>query len=77
MQEMGGPHPASHYEAEIAHIVRTLRSYGVLTATRLCELAGGERWTGHTFHAALTAAVRSGRVKRLGDELYELADVDA
>ena len=74
MQEIGGTHAHDRYEAEVQHLVRTLRSYGVLTTERLCEASGARNWHGGTFEGALSAAVRSGRFRRLGDDLYELPD---
>ena len=56
MQEIGGTHAHDRYEAEVQHLVRTLRSYGVLTTERLCEASGARNWHGGTFEGALSAA---------------------
>ena len=67
----------SHGEAEVEHIVSTLRTYGVLTRPRLVELSGAGRWHEASFGRALALAVLSGRVRRLGHDLYAIADDDA
>jgi hypothetical protein len=43
----------------------------VLTRDNLAELSGARHWSGARFDAALTDAVRAGRIKRLSSELYE------
>ncbi|MFL5825527.1 MAG: hypothetical protein ACJ76V_03290 [Thermoleophilaceae bacterium] len=68
------PLPGNRHAAEIDRIVHLLDSYGVLTKERLLELCGADRWPStESFDAALSRAVRSGRVRRLGAELYENA----
>ena len=61
-------------EAEVEDIVTTLRTYGVLTRTRLADLSGAVHWREPDFRRALALAVSSGRVKPLGDELFEITD---
>lgn len=65
--------PHSHLEAAVEEIVTTLRSNGVLTRARLVELCGASHWN-EPFTPALALAVSSGRVRLLGDELYEAID---
>jgi len=60
-------------DAEVEDIVRALRDYGVLTRPRLVEVCGAAHWSDAGFKAALAQAIASGRVRRLGDELYEVA----
>jgi hypothetical protein len=55
MHEIGGTHAHDHYEAEVRHLIRALRGYGVLTAERLRELAGGRNWSAGTFDGALSS----------------------
>ena len=64
----------NYNEAEGEEIVRALRSYGVLTHDRLCEIVGGQEWRESHFDVCLSGLVKRGRVNRLGDELYELSD---
>jgi len=64
----------TYNEAQGEEIVRKLRSYGVLTHDRLCEMVDGTEWREGHFDVCLSALVKSGRVTRLGDDLYELSD---
>jgi osmotically inducible protein OsmC len=64
----------SRHEAEVEDVVRTLRRYGVLTRARLLELCGAGHWSDGGGRRAVADAVSSGRVRRLGDDLYEIAD---
>ena len=66
--------PHSYNEAEGEEIIHALRSYGVLTHDRLCEMVGGTEWRESHFDVCLSKLVRDGRVTRLGDELYELSE---
>ena len=69
--------PADSYlDAQIEDIVRTLRSYGVVTKSRLEELTGAAHWREADFEVTLQESVRRGRVKDLGGDLYELARHD-
>jgi hypothetical protein len=61
-------------EAEIDHIVATLRPYRVLTRARLAHLCGAVHWSQPDFRRALALAVSSGRVKALSRELYEITE---
>jgi hypothetical protein len=61
-------------EAEVEDIVRALRGYGVLTRTRLLEVCGAAQWSDPGARRALALAVSSGRIRQLGDDLYEIAE---
>jgi hypothetical protein len=61
-------------EAEVEDIVRALRGYRVLTRARLLEVCGAAHWSDTGARRALARAVSSGRIKRLGDDLYEIAE---
>jgi hypothetical protein len=63
-------------QAEAEHIAATLRTYGVLTRARLVDLCGAGHWSPAAFAQALELAVSSGRVRRLGNELYETSEND-
>ena len=63
------------HEVEIAHMERVLRSYGgVLTRERLFAECGAQKYWPvlYSFRASLDAAIASGRVRALGDELVEV-----
>jgi hypothetical protein len=64
----------TYNEAEVREIVKALRSYGVLTRDRLCEIVGGDEWRDGHFDVCLAGAVKRGRVTRLSVELYELSE---
>jgi osmotically inducible protein OsmC len=64
----------SRQEAEVEDVVRTLRGYGVLTRERLLELCGAAHWSDGGGRRAVADAVSSGRIRLLGDDLYEIAD---
>jgi hypothetical protein len=66
--------PYTYNEAEGEEIVKALRSYGVLTHDRLCEIVTGLEWREGHFDVCLSGLIKGGRVIRLGDELYELSD---
>ena len=66
--------PHSYNEAQGEEIVHALRSYGVLTHERLCDIVDGHEWREGTFETCLSMLIKRGRVVRLGDELYELSD---
>ena len=59
-------------DPEIADLVRTLRSYGVLTRAELLERSGGRSWSDRGFNAALRRGVAAGAIKELGDSLFEV-----
>jgi hypothetical protein len=61
-------------EAEVEDIVRALRGYGVLTRARLLEVCGAAHWSDPGARRALALAVSSGRIRQLGDDLYEIAE---
>jgi osmotically inducible protein OsmC len=64
----------SRQEAEVEDVVRTLRGYGVLTRARLLDLCGAAHWPDGGGRRAVAVAVASGRIRQLGDDLYEIAD---
>jgi osmotically inducible protein OsmC len=66
------PWPHSRHEAEVEDIVRALRTYGVLTRARLLDVCGAAHWSDSGGRRALARAVSSGRIKQLGDDLYEI-----
>ncbi len=68
------PWPHTRQEAEIEDIVHALRRYGVLTRARLLELCGAAHWSDSGAEGALAHAVSSGRIRQLGDDLYEIAE---
>jgi len=68
------PWPHSRQEAEVEAVVSALRGYGVLTRARLAEICGAAHWSDSGFRAALAKAVSSGRIRRLGDDLYEIGE---
>jgi hypothetical protein len=59
-------------DPELADLVRTLRSYGVLTRTELLERSGARTWSDRGFDAALRRGVAGGAIKKLGDSLFEV-----
>ena len=60
----------SHADARQLKLRRILESHGPLTRARLLELAHAESW--HTeAELVLERAERAGRIRRLGDELFE------
>jgi hypothetical protein len=61
-------------EAEVEDVVRALRGYRVLTRARLLEVCGAAHWSDTGARRALARAVSSGRIKQLGDDLYEIAE---
>jgi hypothetical protein len=68
------PWPHTRQEAETEDIVHALRRYGVLTRARLLELCGAAHWSDSGADGALAHAVASGRIRQLGDDLYEIAE---
>jgi lipoyl-dependent peroxiredoxin len=68
------PSPHSRQEVEVDKIVRVLRGYGVLTRARLLHECGAAHWSDSGARQALALAVSSGRIRRLGDDLYEIAE---
>ena len=61
----------SRHEVEIQRMERVLRSYGVLTRERLCEMCQGAHLPVNV-KIALEEAIQAGRIVALGDELVEL-----
>jgi hypothetical protein len=68
------PGAHSREEAEVEDIVRALRRYGVLTRARLLEVCGAAHWSDTGAKHAIAKAVASGRIRPLGDELYEITE---
>jgi hypothetical protein len=69
------PRPShSRHDAEVEEVVRTLSGYGVLTRARLLELCGAAHWSDGGGRRAVADAVSRGRIRHLGDDLYEIAD---
>jgi hypothetical protein len=68
------PGAHSRQEAEAEDIVRALRKYGVLTRPRLLEVCGAAHWSDTGAKQAIAKAVASGRIRPLGDELYEITE---
>lgn len=67
----------SRLDAEVDEIVHVLRSYGVLTGPTLAALIGARHWNGESpFGLALKRGIALGRVRRLGDDLYELTEAE-
>src|SRR3954465_14816993 len=58
----------SRHEVEIARMERVLRSYGVLTRERLCEMCHREHMPVNV-RVALDEAIQPGRIVALGDVL--------
>ena len=66
--------PHNRQEAEVENIVRALRGYGVLTRARLLDVCRSTHWSDAGAKRALAHAVSSGRIRQLGDNLYEIAE---
>ena len=63
---------AAMSEPEVDHLVRTLRSYGVLTREQLLERSGAQHWARESFDTALRRGIADGSIKQLDDELFEV-----
>lgn len=74
MYSSDDPEARRRSKIEIDDLVRTLRSYGVLTRHDLCECSHGSHWREFRFEAALKNGVREGRIRELTDGLYELGE---
>jgi hypothetical protein len=59
-------------DPELADLVRTLRSYGVLTRAELRERSGARHWSDQGFNAALRRGVAERNIKHLDDNLFEV-----
>ena len=66
--------PHSRQEAEVEEIVRALRGYGVLTRARLLDVCRATHWSDAGAKRALARAVSTGRIRQLGDDLYEIGE---
>jgi hypothetical protein len=69
---MGKAH--TRQEAEVEDVVRALATYGVLTRAGLADICGAAHWTDPGFRMAIARAISSGRIRPLGDELYEICE---
>jgi hypothetical protein len=65
-----------HVAAAVDDVCRALRSYGVLTHHGLEEVCHTDRWHDTNLNGALANARRAGRVRFLGDGLYELTEAE-
>jgi hypothetical protein len=73
MSAFSGHNPGSSRSAAVARqrrLQHVLQHYGVLTRDSLRELAGAARWQ-VPFDVVLRRAMRSGRVRRLSEDLFE------
>jgi hypothetical protein len=68
------PWPHTRHEAETEDIVHALRSYGVLTRARPLDSCRAARRSDSGAEQALAHALSSGRIRQLGDDLYEIAE---
>jgi hypothetical protein len=83
-REPGDPAPTNGYQAspsapgrqqaEVEDLVRALRGYGALTRAHLFEVCGAAHWPDSVAGRALARGVASGRIRHLGDDLYEAAE---
>jgi hypothetical protein len=64
------PSRNSRQNVEVEDVVNALRGAGVLTRARLVEACGAAHWSDRGFARALHEAVSTGRIRRLGDDLY-------
>ncbi len=69
--ESESPGRHGRLDAEVEDIIATLRRYGTLTRPRLADLCGAEHWSDPTFARALALAVSGGKVRPIGNEVYE------
>ena len=58
-------------DPELADLVRTLRSYGVLRRMELLERSGARNWSDRGFEAALRRGIAGETISELGDGLFE------
>ncbi len=72
MPRLGGPHTHGRLDAEVEGVTRVLQSFKVLTGGRLREFSHAGHWHGGEFEAAVREAVRVGKIRRLGPDLYEI-----
>jgi hypothetical protein len=59
-------------DPELADLVRTLRSHGVLTRAALLEHSGARHWSDQGFNAALRRGTAKGTIKELSGGLFEI-----
>jgi hypothetical protein len=65
-------HHAAVLASEVRCLVRTLRTYRVLSREQLAELSGAKRWPRGHLREAVEAAVRAGSLRRRGRGFVEL-----
>lgn len=76
MQSDKGGRLDQRTNVEVGDLCRALRSCGVLTTERLRELSGASHWPDHNYAAALKRGVSERRIRKLGDDLYELGEAE-
>ncbi len=59
-------------DPELADLVRTLRSNGVLTREELLDRSGARDWPDHGFNTALRRGISEGTIKELDAGLFEV-----
>lgn len=59
-------------DPDLADLIRTLRSYGVLTREELLKRSGARDWSDHGFNTALRRGVAEGTIRELGAGLFEV-----
>jgi hypothetical protein len=59
-------------DPELADLVRTLRSYGVLTRAELLKRSGARNWSRQGFDTALRRGIANGTIKDLSGGLFEV-----
>jgi hypothetical protein len=72
----GMPGYRGHVTAAADEVVHALRSYGVLTQNGLEQILHTEKWHDCNLQGALLNAQRAGRIKPLGDGLWELTEAE-
>ena len=63
-------HEEAVIQAEVRRLARALAPYGVLHHDTLERFVGAQHWHTGGFDDALSAAVRAGKIKRLGCGYY-------
>jgi hypothetical protein len=58
-------------DPELADLVRTLRTNGVLTRAALLKRSGARNWTDQGFEAALRRGIAGQTIRDLGGSLFE------
>jgi hypothetical protein len=68
------PWPHTRQEAETEDIVHALPSHGVLARARLLDICGAAHWSDSGADQAVAHARSSGRIRQVGDDLYQTAE---